>query len=275
MNRQMKRSIICMFLMLSWLLSVHAACTTSSADKSCVVSGVDEGDVLNVRAQPNPKSPIVGSIPGNGQAIQKLDVVIYPGRSDWFKVCYEDITGWVNAKYLICRLSPQAAKSVISDQAEQVLLALMQRDLKQFSEHVHPRKGVRFSPYASVDPDTDLKFSAKEIVGLFEDKEKKLWGYYDGSGDEIRLTFEEYFTKFVRCHDFSVADQIAYNTPIGSGNTRNNLFEVYPHAIFVEYYLDGLDPKISGTSWASLRLVFEELDGKWYVVGVIYAQWTI
>ena len=264
-----------MFLMLSWLMSVHAACRTASVDRTCVVSGVDANDVLNVRAQPKPQSPIVGTIPGNSQAVRKLEVVIHPGRSDWFKVCYKDIIGWVNAKYLICRLSPQAAKSVIADQARQVLSSLTRRDLKQFSEHVHPVKGVRFSPYASVDPETDLKFSAKAIVGLFEDKEKKLWGYDDGSGDAIRLTFEEYFTKFVCDHDFTKAKQIAYNTAIGSGNTRNNLFEVYPHAIFVEYHLDGLDPRISGTSWASLRLVFEEFDGKWYVVGVIHAQWTI
>jgi hypothetical protein len=204
-----------------------------------------------------------------------LEVAIFPGKSDWFKVCYKDIIGWVNAKYLICRLSPQAAEKIISHQARDVLLSLARRDLKQFSKHVHPLKGVRFSPYAAVEPGFDLEFDAKEIVELFKDKEKKLWGHYDGSGFEIRLTFEAYYSKFIYRHDFAKAEQIGYNTAIGSGNTANNLLEIYPHSIFVEYYLDGLDPRTSGTEWASLRLVFEELEGKWYVVGVIYSRWTI
>jgi uncharacterized protein YraI len=272
----MKKTIIWMvIILLGGLMSVHAACKTNSVYKNCFVTDVDPDDCLNVRAYPKRQGPIVGMIPSDGQAVHKLEVAIFPGKSDWFKVCYKDIIGWVNAKYLICRLSPQAAEKIISHQAREVLLSLARRDLKQFSKHVHPLKGVRFSPYAYVMPKIDLRIGAKEIEGLFKDKEKKLWGYSDGFADEIRLTFEAYFSKYVYRHDFAKAEQIGYNTAIGGGNTRNNLFEAYPHSIFVEYYLDGLDPRTSGTEWASLRLVFEELEGKWFVVGVIYSRWTI
>lgn len=271
----MKKALICLCLILSWLIPVQADAGSIKPTQSCIVSGVDEGNVLNVRAQPKLQGKKVGSIPYNGKSVRKLGGVSCPARSDWFKVRYKDITGWVNSKYLICQFSPDDAKTVISDRTKLVIVSLKQRDMKQFAGYVHPVKGVRFSPYAYVDPESDLKFSAQAIIGIFEDQEKKLWGYYDGSGDKIYLTFADYFKKFVYSHDFSSADQVAYNAAIGSGNTRNNLIEVYPNGTFVEYHFSGLDPKVGGTSWVSLRLVFEEVDGEWYVVGVIHSQWTI
>lgn len=239
------------------------------------VSGVDENHVLIVRKRPTAGSNKVGSIPSNGTAIEKLSEHYSSLTSVWFKVKYQDVTGWVNSKYLECRFSPRDAEAVITDLASQVLQSLKQKDMKRFANYVHPVTGVRFSPYAHVDEDSDKVFTAQALVGLLEDKQKQLWGYYDGSGDEILLTFADYYQHFIYSHDFLHAKQVAYNKSIGSGNTRNNLTEVYPNATFVEYHFSGLDPKVGGTSWASLRLVFEQFKGKWYVVGVIHAQWTI
>ena len=74
--------------------------------------------------------------------------------------------------------------------------------MKKFANHVHPLKGVRFSPYAHVDEDSDKVFTAQAVVGLLEDKQKQLWGYYDGSGDDILLTFADYYQHFIYSHDF-------------------------------------------------------------------------
>jgi hypothetical protein len=134
---------------------------------------------------------------------------------------------------------------------------------------------VRFSPYAYVDEYTDRVVPAADLAGLLDQKQKKVWGYYDGSGDDILLTFADYFKTFVYSHDFLNAEEVAYNKSIGSGNTRNNLVEVYPNSTFVEYHFSGLDPKFGGTSWVSLRLVFEQLKEEWYLVSVIHSQWTI
>jgi hypothetical protein len=242
---------------------------------SCNVSGVDENDVLNIRQRPAARSKKVGSIPHDGTAIEKVSEQYSSTASAWFKVKYKEVTGWVNSKYLECRFSPQEAESVIADRAAQVLQCLKQKDMKKFSAFVHPVKGVRFSPYAYVDEDTDRVFTARAVVGLLEEKQKTLWGYYDGSGDAIVLTFADYYQSFIYSHDFLNAKQVAYNNSIGSGNTRNNLTEVYPNATFVEYHFAGLDPKVGGTSWVSLRLVFEQIKDRWFVVGVVHAQWTI
>lgn len=54
-----------------------------------------------------------------------------------------------------------------------------------------------------------------------------------------------------------------------------NQFEVYENPIIVEYYFSGFDPEYEGIDWRSLRLVFEQYEGSWKLVGIINNQWTI
>ncbi len=61
---------------------------------------------------------------------------------------------------------------------------------------------------------------------------------------------------------------------IGRSNTSNNNFEIYSNAIIVEFHFSGFDSKYEGMDWESLRLVFEEKDGTWYLIGIIHDQWT-
>jgi hypothetical protein len=155
--------------------------------------------------------------------------------------------------------------------AQEVILALKNKDMIKLAGFVHPQKGVRFSPYAYVDFKADLVFSRSQVENLFKDKTKYLWGYYDGSGEPINLTFAEYFEKFIYDRDFLNAKKISYNQTIGKGNTINNSFEVYPGAVIIEYHFPGFDPQREGTDWESLRLVFKE----GHLVGIIHDLWTI
>ena len=54
-----------------------------------------------------------------------------------------------------------------------------------------------------------------------------------------------------------------------------NQFEVYDNPIIVEYYFPGFNPEYEGMDWKSLRLVFEQYEDNWYLVGIIHNQWTI
>jgi hypothetical protein len=145
--------------------------------------------------------------------------------------------------------------------------------MEKFSNYVHPDKGVRFSPYAYVEPDQDLTFSADEVKALLSDNSKRQWGYYDGSGDSINMTFQQYFRRFVYTHDFSNTEDIYYNVISKKGNTTDNSREIYPDAVIVEYHVPASDP--SKMDWASLRLVLEEYNDDWYVTGLIHDEWTI
>jgi len=172
-------------------------------------------------------------------------------------------------------IKPEYAEKLIKETSDKVIRALKDKDAQAISDFVHPEKGVRFTPYTSVDLKQDLVFTAEEVKNFFNDKKKYMWGYYDGIGDEIILTPAEYYDVFVYSKDFANAEKIGYNEILSYGNAVENQFEAYPGAIIVEYYFSGFDPKYEGMDWQSLRLVFEEYKGDWKLSGIIHNQWTI
>jgi hypothetical protein len=137
----------------------------------------------------------------------------------------------------------------------------------------HPTQGLRFSPYGYVR-DTDLLFEAGHVAGLMGNTTKYTWGAFDGSGEPIEMTFAEYYARFIYDVDFANAPQVAVNQRLGIGNTIDNSAEFYPGAMIVEYYFPGFDPQYQGMDWRSLRLVFQEYEGTWYLVGIIHDEWT-
>jgi hypothetical protein len=147
------------------------------------------------------------------------------------------------------------------------------RDFKALSKYTHPQKGVRFSPYSFVT-ERDLIFNASQIANFGSDKTKYMWGIFDGSGFNIEFTPAEYFDRFVYDKDFVKVGTVSYNKIQRKGNTQENQFEVYPNSTIVEYYFHGSEAH-TGLDWASLRMVFEKYNGKWYLVGIIHNQWTI
>jgi len=80
-----------------------------------------------------------------------------------------------------------------------------------------------------------------------ESEEVYIWGEYDGSGDPIKLTFAQYFDKFVYDHDFANAEKVAYNEIQQSGNTVVNISDVYPEGKFMDYYFPDSLPNM--TEW--------------------------
>lgn len=173
------------------------------------------------------------------------------------------------------KLSSKKAKDIISEKAEEVIQALKNKDFVKLATYVHPDKGVRFSPYATVDKTNDQIFLAPQIEDLKHGKVTYTWGTYDGSGEPIVSSYKDYHNEFVYEEDFANAGLIGYNEILVRGNSINNAFDVYPGSIIVEYHFPEIDPQYEGMDWRSLRLVFKEKDGAWYLVGIIHDQWTI
>lgn len=163
----------------------------------------------------------------------------------------------------------------VLNRAMAVVNLLKQKDMAGLAPYIHPAKGVRFSPYASVNLQRDLVFTLKQLPALFSNSQKYDWGIYDGSGEPINLTFNDYYGKFVYDVDFARPHMIGNNRQIGKGNSINNIAEAYPGDVFVEFHFSGFDPKYNGMDWRSLRLVFEEVNGAWYLIGIVHDQWTI
>lgn len=158
--------------------------------------------------------------------------------------------------------------------AELVINALADKDMEMVANFVHPERGVRFSPYAFVREEHQV-FMPEELIGLLGSEEVYNWGNYDGTGEPIELEFEEYYEEFGYSADFADPEQMAVNERLGQGNTINNIDEFYPGASFVEYYFSGFEEEYEGMDWESLRLVFVQEDGAWWLVGIVHDEWTI
>lgn len=164
-------------------------------------------------------------------------------------------------------------EEIIKEANDEVLKALKDKDYKRFAEFIHPEKGVRFSMYAFVDPKEDKQFSKTDFEKYQPTKTIFTWGAHDGSGDPYRATINDYLGKWVFSKDFT-ASQFSLDKFQGGGNSLNNLEKIYPKLNFTENYIKGTE-KNGEMDWKTLRFVFEEFKGKYYLVGVINDQWTI
>ncbi|WP_206363913.1 hypothetical protein [Gudongella oleilytica] len=159
--------------------------------------------------------------------------------------------------------------------AFEVVELLKTMDMSGVSDYVHPSLGVRFTPYDYVDSQADLVFTATQVAGLAQDNTVYLWGSFDGSGNPINQIYSDYHQSFVYDEDFLNPHMIGINTKIGMGNSLNNVDTAYPNGEFIEFHFTGFDPQYGGMDWRSLKLVFEDVSGSWYLVGIIHGQWTI
>jgi hypothetical protein len=171
------------------------------------------------------------------------------------------------------RLSPAEAKRTIAARSLEVLRAIRQRDMRRLSAFIHPDKGLRFSPYIYVQAG-DRVLTRWQVSNLLRNNRRYLWGEEDGTGDPIRLTARQFFSRYIYDKDFLRAREVNYNTVKGRGNTINNILDFYPRAITVEYYLPGANPRYDGMDWGSLWLVFEQKGAQWYLVGIASDEWT-
>jgi len=99
-------------------LGSAAALAEADGPDFYVVHGIGHGDVLNIRAEPDPNALKVGAIPPHGKCIRNLGckgglsfqefTELSPAEKErraresprWCKVEYEGVTGWANAHYL-------------------------------------------------------------------------------------------------------------------------------------------------------------------------------
>ncbi|MCZ6873502.1 MAG: hypothetical protein O7G88_08220, partial [bacterium] len=165
------------------------------------------------------------------------------------------------------------AENGVVHAANEVLDALQTRDGNRLASLVHPEKGVRFSPSAYVDIETDRVLSPDQVKRFWTDHSTYVWGYADGTGDPINLTPEQYLREYVLSRDFRQPSSINVNDDRASGNTNNNAATIYPVGTRVEYYIQpSVRDSVEQHNWAALRLVFERIGGSWFLVGVIHDQ---
>jgi hypothetical protein len=176
-------------------------------------------------------------------------------------------------------------ENITNSQVDSALLVRTSKEIiAEFKKGVNPfvkindfisSSGIIFIPYGYHSKDN--VFLPKDSISYFWNSEQKvIWGSYDGSGDEIELTFKEYYKEFIWDMDFTQADTVMYEYSMGFGNTIDNLKEYIPSAKYVEFYIEGKNPDYGGMDWGLLRLIYDkDLDGRYKLIGISHGQWTV
>jgi hypothetical protein len=167
-------------------------------------------------------------------------------------------------------ISPETSKQIISKTANIAIRSLKFKNFHLLSKYIHPQYGVKFSPYPYILSD-DIVFKRHSLKKAYASKREYVWGFKNAS-EEIEYNFSDYYDRYVYNQDFSNAPIITYNKPIIDKNIIDNIRTFYPDAIIVEYYIPGVNPKLEGKDWTSLRLAFEKYQSNWYLVGIIHAR---
>ncbi|SDH87390.1 hypothetical protein [Alteribacillus bidgolensis] len=163
--------------------------------------------------------------------------------------------------------------SDLTNTAQTVINMITSQDMKTLASHVHPDKGVLFSPYVNIDEDTQV-FQQEEVENFFEDEQVYEWGVYDGRGNTIELTPSEYYEEFIYEPELQDADEILVDELKQRGNMKNNIKDVFPEAAVVEYHIESSEEE--GMDWASLNIVLEQDENNtWKLVAIVHDEWTI
>jgi len=167
--------------------------------------------------------------------------------------------------------------SILLRLTNNILVALKNKNYSAFADYIHPASGIRFSPYGYVDTLSHLRFSRDKFIATAKDDNQEMivWGKFDATGDPIKMTLNNYLQRFVYDVDFIKPEKRTVNEFIGTGNSLNNLLSVYKNCDFTESYFSGFKKEYAGMDWKSLRLVFKERNGKFFLVGIVHDEWTI
>jgi hypothetical protein len=159
-----------------------------------------------------------------------------------------------------------AAETIVRAQSAEIVRHFMDRDMTHMIRHVHPTHGVRFSPYATLSK-TDAVFTPQQILNLFSNRKAYNWGAYPGTGDPIKMTFGEYYRRFVYSRDFSQAPEVTYNTVARPGSVANNSASFFAGSRFIDYHMPGTLAN-GQRDWRTLRMVFMPWKDNWLLVAV-------
>jgi len=167
--------------------------------------------------------------------------------------------------------------SILLKTTQNILTILKNKNYLAFANYIHPVEGLRFSPYGHIDTLRHIKLSRQKFIAQAAKSEQDIivWGEFDGTGDPIKMTLHNYMQRFVYDVDFAKPENRTVNEFIGSGNSLNNLDSVYKNCDFTESHFSGFEKKYEGHDWRTLRLVFKERNGKYFLVAIVHDEWTI
>ncbi len=154
--------------------------------------------------------------------------------------------------------------------AYKALFALSSLELNTLSEYVLEDSGLTISSYRGGKYNFKKTFLKNYIK---TDKTIYHFGAYDGSGEDIDLTLNDYIQKCVFTADFLNTKPIDIIKAIQSGKTfisneYDNILIEYPNC-FIKSFHCAID------EWKILDIIFIQYNEKWYIAEIRQRCWTI
>jgi hypothetical protein len=236
------------------------------------VVAIDRKSFLAIYQDPTTDSHIIGQIPSFGTDILPTREIHQESEITWALISYGDTTGWVNMEYLAEQYG--SLPDELIQMGQEVLEGLKTRQYGRLSPFIHPEFCLRFSPYSYLNQDNQ-KICPTELANLIDSEDPISWGQFDGTGKPINLTFSDYHQQFVYDQDYINPTIIGFDFEVSTGNAINNIKEIFPDGVMIEYHFPGIDPQYGGLDWRSLRLVFIPENGYWFLAAIIHGEWTI
>lgn len=170
-------------------------------------------------------------------------------------------------------ISSKASNEELTELAYEALGILKDNDYRALSQIIHPEYGVVFSPYATVTLPTNKCFLPEQVALFGVDTKRYVWGVYVGSGEPIEMTVSEYFSEFVFDRDYTTASVIGVNTVVRSGNALENITEISADLRYVDFHIPVSDKdNTESNDWSSLRLGFEEYNGRLWLTVILHSE---
>jgi hypothetical protein len=161
--------------------------------------------------------------------------------------------------------------SILSN-AKAIVAYISSRDFEKVSEYVSPSRGLRFSMQSYILPGEQVFFPAG-VAGLWTNPKKYKWG--EDEAGEMTGTFRDYYARYVYNKDFAVKSEIGFNKVLrGGSNCMVNTGKIYSEFIHVDFFIPSVLPDTE-LDWSTLRLVFTQENGNWYLRHIIHDHWCI
>lgn len=184
----------------------------------------------------------------------------------------QNISAELPVKDSLVKVKEIPVVKTLAEANNDVILYLKEKNYKAIGDYIHPKKGVLFSTYLYIQPKTDQHFTKEQYLDNLTSGKDFIWGLQDGTGEIYKTTLNKYLENWVFQRDFSEST-LAENKIEKKGNSINNIKEIFPESQFTVNHLEGT-AEFSKMDWQNLILVFEEFEGKKYLVAILNDQWT-
>jgi len=164
---------------------------------------------------------------------------------------------------IIGNIENQAEIKNISDI---IISVIIDQNFIRITKYVNDKKGLLITMYPVIALKYDPVFTKQQISKFKNTKEEYKWGLEEGSGEMFLGTPNKFFSTFMDI-ELNRISRVGMNTMLTTPGYKENQWDVFSNSIVIEYYVNP-SSEFSGMDWLSVRLIFEKIDNKYYLVGL-------